>query len=62
MIISLQIQDFDGGIIGQEITQGLKSQPILIDWTVVSTTQFPSGANDLAHAVREQHTWVIVAS
>lgn len=64
MIISLLIQDFDGGFIGQEVTQGLTSQSssLEITWTVVSAAQFPSGIEDLRHAVMQEHAWVAVAS
>ncbi|KAF8802870.1 hypothetical protein BYT27DRAFT_7145655 [Phlegmacium glaucopus] len=57
------IVDFDGSLLGQEIIQGLKFQPSFskITWTVVSATQFPSGIEDLGHAVMEEHTWVAVA-
>jgi len=58
------IQDFDGGLLGQEVVQGLNSQPSSskITWTVVSPTQFPLGVEDLARAVKEEHTWVAVTS
>lgn len=59
---NLKIQDFDGGVVGQEVTQGLRSQTNLITWSVVPAAGFPSGVQDVAHAVMEQHTWVAVTS
>lgn len=57
------MQDFDGGEVGQAIIQGLTTLPeSTIKWTVVPASQFPEGVTGLIHAVKDEQTWVAVAS
>jgi hypothetical protein len=59
------IVDFDGGLIGQRVTQALTSQQLAaftkVSWTVVPASLFPGGSEDLAHAVLEERTWVALS-
>ncbi|KAG5641496.1 hypothetical protein DXG03_005093, partial [Asterophora parasitica] len=60
------VVDFDGGLIGQTVTQALTSAQAShlgkVTWTAVSATQFAGGLIDLAGDVKEQRTWVAIAS
>ncbi|KAG6812721.1 hypothetical protein H0H92_001082 [Tricholoma furcatifolium] len=58
------VVDFDGGSIGQSVVQALTSAEVqaegLITYTAVDASLFPNGLDDVANAVREEKTWVVV--
>ncbi|KAJ7275932.1 hypothetical protein C8J57DRAFT_1177506 [Mycena rebaudengoi] len=58
------IVDFDGGFIGQGVTEALSGiDPGVngIAWEVVPATQFPGGIAQLEAALVQEETWVAVA-
>lgn len=57
-------QDFDGGMVGQQVAQSLGSNvgPSKVTWSVIPASQVAGGLDELAILVREEHTWVAVAS
>jgi hypothetical protein len=57
-------QDFDGGLVGQKVAQSLGSNagPSKVTWSVIPVSQVAGGLDELAILVREEHTWVAVAS
>ncbi|KAF6760350.1 hypothetical protein DFP72DRAFT_103929 [Ephemerocybe angulata] len=57
------VVDFDGGAIGQTVSQALVSNqgPGKVEWTVVPAANFPGGVEDLAHAVRHEDVWVAIS-
>ncbi|KAG5640129.1 hypothetical protein DXG03_001009 [Asterophora parasitica] len=57
------VVDFDGGLVGQTVTRALSSSHAgKVTWTPVSADRFRDGLNELATDVREQRTWVAIAS
>jgi hypothetical protein len=60
-----RLQDFDGGFIGQSVSQALGSNQgsqSRVTWTVIPATNFPGGPQQLLEAVRNEHIWTAVAS
>ncbi|KAJ2922000.1 hypothetical protein H1R20_g15095, partial [Candolleomyces eurysporus] len=58
------LQDFDGGFIGQSVSQALGSNQASqsrVTWTVISATNFPGGPQQLSDAVRNEEIWTAVA-
>jgi len=57
-------QDFDGGMVGQQVAQSLGSNrgPSKVTWSVIPASQVAGGLDELAILVREERTWVAVAS
>ena len=57
-------QDFDGEMIGADVTQGLlaANEGSTVAWTVVPATHFPGGVSQLAHEVLEQKAWAAISS
>ena len=63
-ILTSYIQDFDRGLVGQTVVQGLTSPAGLsqVTWTVVNASEFPEGPSQVRHALIQQRTWVAVIS
>ncbi|KAJ7154103.1 hypothetical protein C8R46DRAFT_1006043 [Mycena filopes] len=56
------IVDFDGGAVGQAVSNALSSvQTNAIVWEVVSASAFPEGISQLQDAVLQERTWYAVA-
>ncbi|KAG5636442.1 hypothetical protein H0H81_008032 [Sphagnurus paluster] len=59
------VVDFDGGLVGQTVSQALTSQQVSqqgkVTWTAVSPSRFPNGVIDLSNDVVEQHVWTAIA-
>ncbi|KAJ7716402.1 hypothetical protein DFH07DRAFT_355083 [Mycena maculata] len=58
------IVDFDGGFVGQQVSEtfaGINPGSNGIVWTVAPASQFPEGISQLEHAIVEEQTWVAVA-
>ncbi|KAJ2921996.1 hypothetical protein H1R20_g15099, partial [Candolleomyces eurysporus] len=58
------VVDFDGGFIGQSVSQALGSNQgsqSRVTWTVISATNFPGGPQQLSDAVRNEEIWTAVA-
>ncbi|KAJ7651154.1 hypothetical protein FB45DRAFT_31982 [Roridomyces roridus] len=58
------IVDFDGGAVGQTVSQALSSIDAGrngISWAVVSASQFPDGIAQLEDAILQEKTWYAVA-
>ncbi|KAH8822364.1 hypothetical protein DL96DRAFT_1714692 [Flagelloscypha sp. PMI_526] len=58
------IVDFDGGLIGNTVSQALVGPARAVGkltWTVRSASEFPNGHDDLAQAISDEAIWVIVA-
>jgi hypothetical protein len=63
----LTFQDFDGGVVGRTVVQGLTQNPALaaqsrVKWTLIDARDFPEGLSQVAHAVVEQQTWTAITS
>ncbi|KAF9540263.1 hypothetical protein CPC08DRAFT_650973 [Agrocybe pediades] len=57
------VVDFDGGSLGESITQALTTQPqgaSKISWTSIPASQFPGGPSEVASLVLDERTWVAV--
>ncbi|KAF9552630.1 hypothetical protein CPC08DRAFT_646653 [Agrocybe pediades] len=56
------IVDFDGGEIGQAVTQGLVASTAggTIEWRVVSPGEFEDGVDGVIRGVKEEHIWIAV--
>lgn len=54
------IVDFDGGLVGQAVTEGLKAaEPFgRISWTVAPSSRFPGGSKQVADEVVDEKVWV----
>ncbi|KAJ7496557.1 hypothetical protein FB451DRAFT_1074570 [Mycena latifolia] len=58
------IVDFDGGVVGQQVTKsltGINAGSNGIVWQVVSANQFPQGISQVENVIVEEKTWVVVA-
>jgi hypothetical protein len=57
-------QDFDGGVVGQTVVNGLTTapNPTRVTWKAVNASEFPGGATQLVDAVLDYRTWVAIAS
>ncbi|KAJ2923986.1 hypothetical protein H1R20_g13109, partial [Candolleomyces eurysporus] len=58
------VVDFDGGLIGQTVSQALGSNQggqSRVTWTVIPATDFPGGPQQLSDAVRDEHIWTAVS-
>ncbi|KAG2018543.1 hypothetical protein CC2G_007972 [Coprinopsis cinerea AmutBmut pab1-1] len=58
------VVDFDGGFIGEATVHALTttaSQQGRITWIRQPASSFPGGLEDLAHSLREEHTWAAIA-
>ncbi|KAJ7641202.1 hypothetical protein FB45DRAFT_353578 [Roridomyces roridus] len=58
------IVDFDGGAVGQTVSQALSNidpGKNVISWAVVSASQFPEGIAQLEDAILQEKTWYAVA-
>lgn len=58
------VVDFDGGLVGQAVVQGLINTSSLsrVTWTPRNASEFPGGLRQLGDAVIKQETWVAIAS
>ena len=59
------VQDFDGGQIGQVVTQSFLNATgpkDAITWRIKPASDFPSGTSELANMVHDEKAWAIVAS
>ncbi|KAF8884554.1 hypothetical protein CPB84DRAFT_1789023 [Gymnopilus junonius] len=55
------IVDFDGGEVGQIVTQSLVQAPnAIVSWKVVPSNQFPQGALDVAEEIKNDGAWVAI--
>ncbi|OAX42269.1 hypothetical protein K503DRAFT_375112 [Rhizopogon vinicolor AM-OR11-026] len=56
------VVDFDGGEIGQAVTQAFQniSSPQQVSWVIVDAAQFPNGPDDVAQALLDHRCWVAV--
>lgn len=57
---TLARQDFDGGFVGQQVSQALSSMDPGgngIYWEVVPASQFPNGIAELEDAIVDEKTW-----
>jgi len=61
----LELQDFDGGIVGQAVVNGLTAtqtpSDVIMAWRSVNASEFPGGLSELGRAVVGQKTWAAVA-
>ncbi|KAF8991980.1 hypothetical protein BDQ17DRAFT_1223012, partial [Cyathus striatus] len=57
------IVNFDGGAIGQAVTDALTAQSASshIAWKMVDASAYPGGWEQLGSAVKDEHTWVAIA-
>ncbi|KAJ2917992.1 hypothetical protein MD484_g2452, partial [Candolleomyces efflorescens] len=58
------VVDFDGGFVGQSVSQALASNAgsqSRVSWTVIPATNFPGGPQELLEAVRDEQIWTAVA-
>ncbi|KZT43644.1 hypothetical protein SISSUDRAFT_978122 [Sistotremastrum suecicum HHB10207 ss-3] len=58
------IIDFDGGAIGQTVTQtflGVNGKPAQLTWVTVPASNFPGGESDVIDAVVQEKCWAAVA-
>ncbi|KAJ3567909.1 hypothetical protein NP233_g6063 [Leucocoprinus birnbaumii] len=59
------VVDFDGGVIGLNVSRALVSDSVTqlgeMRWRVVSAEQYPGGIEELSNAIREQHSWAAIA-
>ncbi|KAJ2917965.1 hypothetical protein MD484_g2461, partial [Candolleomyces efflorescens] len=58
------VVDFDGGLIGQTVSQALGSNQggqSRVTWTVIPAANFPGGPQELSDAVRDEHIWTAVS-
>ena len=63
--MELELQDFDGGNVGQAVVNGLTASQTptgVMAWRIINASEFPSGVSQLGHAVVQQKTWAAVAS
>lgn len=59
------VQDFDGGQVGQFVTQSFMNATgpkDAMSWYVKPASDFPSGTSELANMVHNEKAWAIVAS
>ncbi|PPQ88905.1 hypothetical protein CVT25_009140 [Psilocybe cyanescens] len=57
------IVDFDGGRVGQMVTQNFLDVNLsnhVIKWKVIPPSRFHKGVTDVAHALKDEQTWVAV--
>ncbi|KAG1737631.1 hypothetical protein EDB19DRAFT_1928366 [Suillus lakei] len=60
--LSGYVVDFDGGEIGQAVTQAFKNitGPQQLSWLILDATQFPGGPDDVAQALLDHKCWAAV--
>lgn len=61
----LIMQDFDGGIVGQTVTQVFLDNtglPTQLSWFVVPASQFPGGVEEVSDAIAQNKAWAAVTS
>jgi hypothetical protein len=60
----MYLQDFDGGEIGQAVTQAFKniSSPQQMSWLILDASQFPGGPDEVAQALLDHRCWAAVTS
>ncbi|PPQ93065.1 hypothetical protein CVT25_011941 [Psilocybe cyanescens] len=56
------VVDFDGGVIGKSVVDGLNmpSSASKVTWSVVPVSDFPGGPSEVGGLVLEEHTWVAI--
>ncbi|KAG0706105.1 hypothetical protein DFH29DRAFT_903615 [Suillus ampliporus] len=56
------VVDFDGGEIGQAVTQTFKNinDPQQLSWLILDAAQFPNGPDDVAQALLDHRCWAAV--
>lgn len=59
-------QDFDGGLVGQTVSEALTSNQFQgfskVTWEVVPASRFSGGPDELANAIRHEDAWTAVSS
>jgi hypothetical protein len=60
-------QDFDGGVVGRTVVEGLTQNAALaaqskVRWTLVDARDFSEGPSQVGHVVVEQQTWTAITS
>ncbi|KAG1770436.1 hypothetical protein EDD22DRAFT_865941 [Suillus occidentalis] len=60
--LSGYVVDFDGGEIGQAVTQAFKniSSPQQMSWLILDASQFPGGPDEVAQALLDHRCWAAV--
>ncbi|TEB38305.1 hypothetical protein FA13DRAFT_1786108 [Coprinellus micaceus] len=58
------VVDFDGGLVGQSVSQALGSNQGSgkVTWEVIPASRFPGGIEDLAQALRHEDSWTAISN